>query len=85
MPSDSYSTLYMSPAPEDLLFVANPVNPLLSVHGVCRHRDASFGNGVLADGAEGLSWWLGGGGPRESGHSVADQLLAGGRGPGASP
>ena len=83
--ADSDSTLYMSPAPEDLLFVAYPVNPLLSIHGGCRNRDSAFGDGVLADGTERLSWCIGGSGPGESGHPVADQLLAGCRGPGASP
>jgi hypothetical protein len=36
------STLSMAPAPEDLLFVAHPVNPLLSVHGRRRGGDPSL-------------------------------------------
>ena len=75
----------MSSSPRDLLFVTDPVNSILSVHGECRNRDASFGDGVLSDGAEGFLWCLGGGRSGESGHPVADCLLVGGRHPWASP
>jgi len=74
----------VSEAPEDLFFVADPVNSLFSVHGGCRDRDVAFGEGVLGEGAEGFSWRLGVGGSGQFGHSVADYLLAGGRDPGAS-
>jgi hypothetical protein len=50
------SSLSVSEAPQDLLFVTHPVNPLLSVHGRCGDGDAAFGDGVLAEGTEGFSW-----------------------------
>ncbi len=83
--ANSCSTLYMSPAPEDLLFVAHPVNPILSVHGGGRSGDSVFGDGVLADGTERLSWRIGGSGPGEFGYPVVNYLLAGSCGPRASP
>lgn len=79
------SSLSLSEAPEDLLLVAHPVNPLLSVHGERHGGDTSFRSGVLADGREGVSRGLVGGGSGELGHSVAGYLLVGSRGPGAWP
>jgi len=75
----------MSEAPEDLLVVTHPVNPLLSVHGRCRDGDAAFGDGVLAERAEGLLWRIRGGGPGEPGDAVVDYLLVDCGGRGASP
>ena len=45
---------------------------LLSVHGRRRCGDPSFGAGVLAEGAAGLSWRLGDDEPGEFGHSLAN-------------
>ena len=75
----------MLSAPQDLLFIAHPVDPLLSIHGRCRDGNSAFGDDLLAEGTEGFSWRLGGGGPGESGHPVADCLLVGSSAPGASP
>lgn len=69
---DFYCTVYLSQAPEDLLFAAIPVNPLLSVHGGRRDRGTTFRDGVLAEEAEGFLWCIEGGGFRELGYPVAD-------------
>jgi len=75
----------MLSAPQDLLFIAHPVDPLLSIHGRCRDGNSAFGDGVLADGTEGFSWCVVGSGPGEFGYPVVNYLLVGSSAPGASP
>ena len=58
--ADPYSPFSLSEPPEELLFIAHPINSLLSVHRRCRVGDAAFGDGVLAERAKGLLWccWM---------------------------
>lgn len=60
----------------DIFFTADPVGTLPPVHGGCYDVDAACGIWMVADGAAGLLWRIGGGGSGQQRDPLSGCLLA---------